>query len=221
LPSEWEQYAAERPKVRIRARLKPRVRVATSGIGWFELEADFASEDQSVDLGAVRMWLGSQRRDRPPKDGPVAEADAAELSRAADLLEEAGAMPGKQRTRLPLFQAASLDLLAGLEGAQLEARARKAMRELLEATELPLIAPPPSITATLRPYQRHGVSWLWFLHRHRLSGVLADDMGLGKTVQALALLQKVKDEEGPKPSLVVAPTSVLPNWEREVERFAP
>src|SRR5262249_10842654 len=115
LPSEWEQYAAERPKVRIRARLKPRVRGATSGIGWFELEADFASEDQSVDLGAVRMWLGSKRRYIPLKDGTFAEADAAELSRAADLLEEAGAMPGKQRTRLPLFQAASLDLLAGLE----------------------------------------------------------------------------------------------------------
>ena len=221
LPGDWEQYAAERPKVRIRARLKPRVRLATSGIGWFELDADFASEDQSVDLGAVRMWLGSKRRYIPLKDGTFAEADAAELSRAADLLEEAGAMPGKKRTRLPLFQAASLDLLAGLEGAQLEARARRAMRELLEVTELPLIAPPPTLTATLRPYQRHGVSWLWFLHRHRLSGVLADDMGLGKTVQALALLQKVKDEEGPKPSLVVAPTSVLANWEREAERFAP
>ena len=80
---------------------------------------------------------------------------------------------------------------------------------------------PSSLTATLRHYQLDGLSWLWFLHRHGLSGILADDMGLGKTIQALALLQKAKDEEGRKPSLVVAPTSVLANWEREVERFAP
>src|SRR5262249_6756460 len=85
--------------------------------------------------------------------------------------------------------------------------------------------PPPSapggIGAPLRPYQETGLSWLWFLHRHRLSGILADDMGLGKTLQALTLLQKAKDAEGTKPSLVVAPTSVLANWQREVERFAP
>ena len=221
LPAEWEQYAAERPKVRIRPRLRPRISLTSSGIGWFELDADFASEGQSVDLGAIRMWLSSGRRYVPLKDGSFAEADTTELSQAADLLEEAGALPGRRQTRLPLFQAASLDSLAGVEGARIEAKARKAIRELLELSELPSVAPPPSVTATLRPYQRQGLSWLWFLHGHRLSGVLADDMGLGKTLQALALLQKVKDEEGPKTSLVVAPTSVLANWEREAERFAP
>src|SRR5262249_32654064 len=66
-----------------------------------------------------------------------------------------------------------------------------------------------------------GLSWLWFLHRHGLGGILADDMGLGKTVQALALLQQSRNVEGSAPSLVVAPTSVLPNWQREAERFTP
>ena len=221
LPKNWEQYAAERPKVRLRARLKPRIRVGTSGMNWFELDADFATEDQSVDLGAIRMWLSSNRRYVPLKDGTFAEADRAELAKVADLLEEAGALPGKKRTRLPLFQAPSLEMLGGFEGAQVEAKARKAIRELQDLSSLPAIAPPSSLTATLRHYQLDGLSWLWFLHRHGLSGILADDMGLGKTIQALALLQKAKDEEGRKPSLVVAPTSVLANWEREVERFAP
>src|SRR5262249_57030738 len=75
--------------------------------------------------------------------------------------------------------------------------------------------------ARLRPYQEGGLSWLWFPHRHGLGGILADDMGLGKTVQALALLQQARNVEGSHPSLVVAPTSVLPNWQREAERFTP
>jgi superfamily II DNA or RNA helicase len=221
LPKEWEQYAAERPKVRVRARLKPRIRVGTSGMNWFELDADFATEEQSLDLGAVRMWLSSGRRYVPLTDGTFAEADRAELTKVADLLEEAGALPGKKRTRLPLFQAPSLEMLGAFEGAQVEAKARKAIRELQDISSIPAIAPPADLTATLRHYQLDGLSWLWFLHRHGLSGILADDMGLGKTIQALALLQKAKDEDGRKPSLVVAPTSVLANWEREVERFAP
>jgi len=59
------------------------------------------------------------------------------------------------------------------------------------------------------------------LHRHRLTGILADDMGLGKTLQTLALLDVVRTKEGPKPSLVVAPTSVLSVWRDEAIRFAP
>jgi superfamily II DNA or RNA helicase len=74
---------------------------------------------------------------------------------------------------------------------------------------------PPDLTATLRPYQRRGVDWLAFLRQAGLGGVLADDMGLGKTVQALAVFR-----QGER-TLVVAPTSVLPNWQRELERFRP
>ena len=221
LPEEWEQYAAVRPLVRVRSRLKPRIRVSTAATNWFELEADFATEDQSVDLGAVRMWLNSGRRYVPLKDGTFAEADPTELSKAADLLEEAGAMPGKKQSRLPLYQAPSLEMLTSLDSAQVEADARRVIRELQQLSSIPPVTQPAGLLATLRHYQGDGLAWLWFLHRHRLSGILADDMGLGKTVQALALLQKVKDEEGRKPSLVVAPTSVLANWEREVEKFAP
>ncbi|HYX90529.1 MAG TPA: SNF2-related protein, partial [Myxococcaceae bacterium] len=222
LPPEWERYAVEPPKVRLRPKLRPRVRVSMAGNTWFELDAEFVTDEQKVDLGAVRMWLDSGRKYIPLRDGTFAEADRAELRRAADLLEEAGALPGKTRTRLPLYQAASVAMLADLDDAfEIEAKARKAIRELQGSNGVPAIDPPKGLQATLRHYQEAGLSWLWFLHRHGLSGILADDMGLGKTVQALALLQKVRDEEGQKPSLVVAPTSVLANWEREAQRFTP
>lgn len=82
---------------------------------------------------------------------------------------------------------------------------------------------PASLRGELRPYQRYGYSWLHFLHRWRLGACLADDMGLGKTVQAIALLLREKEERGhlPAPTLLVCPTSVVTNWEREVRRFAP
>ena len=81
---------------------------------------------------------------------------------------------------------------------------------------------PAHFPATLRPYQEHGLGWLQFLRRHGLGGILADDMGLGKTVQTLAHLV-IEKQQGRlrKPSLIVAPVSVLGNWQQEIRRFAP
>ncbi|MBJ6761733.1 DEAD/DEAH box helicase family protein [Myxococcaceae bacterium JPH2] len=222
LPEDWERFGVQAPKVRLRPKLKPRIRVGMSGVQWFDLDAEFVTDDQAVDLGAVRMWLDSGRRFVPLKDGSFAEADVAEIKRVADILEEAGAMPGRTRTRLPLHQAVALDLLADLgEFTEVEVKARQAMLALRESAGVPKVGVPEGLNATLRHYQESGLSWLWFLRRHGLSGILADDMGLGKTVQSLSLMQKVSNEEGKKPSLVVAPTSVLANWEREAERFTP
>lgn len=221
LPASWEVYAAQTPRVRVRSKIRPRIRVNMSSVNWFDLDAEFVSDDQSVDLGAVRMFLDSGRKFIPLADGTFAEADPGELKQVTSLLEEAGAMPGRTRTRLPLFHATALDLLATLGDVEIEGKARKAMAELKEVDGIPAVKAPPELMAELRHYQEGGLSWLWFLFRHGLSGVLADDMGLGKTIQALAMLLKIKNEHGHAPSLVVAPTSVLPNWEREIERFAP
>src|SRR4029450_2631016 len=137
------------------------------------------------------------RRFTPLPDGSYAEADREELIQAADLLEEAGALPGKPRTELPPHQAGAPDALAALGGgARFEARARTAIAEFKELSRIPPVPPPEGLTATLRHYQEDGLSWLWFLHRHSLSGILADDMGLGKTVAALALLQQSRNVEG-------------------------
>lgn len=85
------------------------------------------------------------------------------------------------------------------------------------------LPPPNSLQATLRPYQQYGYSWLAFLRRWGLGACLADDMGLGKTIQTIALLLRQKEQEGklPGPALLICPTSVVSNWEREVKRFAP
>ncbi|MFB7878240.1 DEAD/DEAH box helicase [Nocardia sp. NPDC056064] len=96
---------------------------------------------------------------------------------------------------------------------------------------------PVGLKAQLRPYQERGLSWLATMNRLNCGAILADDMGLGKTVQVLALLVHeretvhteagsapgVTDRNGPQigPTLLVCPMSVVGNWQREAERFAP
>ena len=81
---------------------------------------------------------------------------------------------------------------------------------------------PPGFQATLRPYQRDGLAWLNFLGSVGLGGILADDMGLGKTVQVLAhILGEKQHGRLDQPALVVAPTSLVGNWQSEAKRFAP
>jgi non-specific serine/threonine protein kinase len=86
---------------------------------------------------------------------------------------------------------------------------------------LAAVEPGAELQATLRPYQQVGLRWLHLLSRLRLGACLADDMGLGKTIQILALLLVRKRLEGPAPSLLVAPASLLANWTQEIARFAP
>ncbi len=78
---------------------------------------------------------------------------------------------------------------------------------------LPEAKLPEDLRASLRPYQKIAVNWLAFLRSVGLGGILADDMGLGKTIEAMCLFEKR--------CLVVAPTSVLPNWQAELARFRP
>jgi SNF2 family DNA or RNA helicase len=89
-----------------------------------------------------------------------------------------------------------------------------------QMTELPQ---PDGLDGELRPYQVYGYSWLAFFRKWGLGACLADDMGLGKTIQTLALLIKEKENLGrfPTPALLVCPTSVVTNWEREAARFTP
>ncbi|PSB44959.1 ATP-dependent helicase [filamentous cyanobacterium Phorm 6] len=84
------------------------------------------------------------------------------------------------------------------------------------------IAIPSTFRGELRPYQALGVGWLAFLERWGLGACLADDMGLGKTIELIAFLVHLQEQDALKaPTLLVCPTSVLGNWEREVKKFGP
>jgi superfamily II DNA or RNA helicase len=131
--------------------------------------------------------------------------------------------------RLRAGEALAAALTGGVEvdGERVEVLAEGGLADIADRLRA-LAAPPPAETvpppedlaATLRPYQARGLTWLARMTELGLGACLADDMGLGKTVQVIALhLHRRDDKAGP--TLVVCPTSLLGNWEREVRRFAP
>nr|WP_223254403.1 DEAD/DEAH box helicase [Bacillus sp. HNG] len=92
--------------------------------------------------------------------------------------------------------------------------------QLTDIKEIPQASIPDTFKGELRPYQQQGVDWLLFLRKFGFGACLADDMGLGKTIQMIAYFLAVK-ENGAKPALIICPTSVLGNWQKELEKFGP
>lgn len=99
------------------------------------------------------------------------------------------------------------------------------IQQLSSFQEIEQIALPKDFKGSLRPYQQAGYNWFHFLHRFQFGGLLADDMGLGKTIQTLAFLQHQKEQVslhgGIPTSILVVPTSLIFNWQKEAERFTP
>jgi len=109
-----------------------------------------------------------------------------------------------------LYEVDPADALAGM------------LARLRDPGHLEPVDNPPGLQAELREYQKRGVAWLGFLESLGLCGCLADDMGLGKTIQVIARLLHEQDQHDRQPpTLLIAPTSVLGNWRKEIERFAP
>ncbi|MCM3586923.1 DEAD/DEAH box helicase [Mesobacillus maritimus] len=99
---------------------------------------------------------------------------------------------------------------------------KQMMKQLSETKSIPDQPVPAGLAGELRPYQKLGMNWLLFLRKYGFGAVLADDMGLGKTIQLISYLLAVKDQEPDSgAALIICPTSVLGNWQKEIERFAP
>lgn len=101
-------------------------------------------------------------------------------------------------------------------------RLKRLLSKVKSFNGLQAVSVPDWFRAELRPYQAEALSWMDFLREFKLGGILADDMGLGKTVQTLAHIAVEKSaNRAKKPYLVICPTSVLPNWLSEIEKFVP
>ena len=139
-----------------------------------------------------------------------------------ELLERLRRRRGPRITAAEALAAALTGSLV-VDGERVEFHAAGALADLVDrlaGAGRAAVEPPEGLRATLRPYQRRGLSWLAQMCELGLGGCLADDMGLGKTVQVIALhLHRRSLAAGP--TLVVCPTSLLGNWERELARFAP
>ena len=134
----------------------------------------------------------------------------------ADRIDAALRLPFTDAARLAELEAAAQ--LRWMGGVRLLEMGRK----LHDFAGIQPVAPPAGLQAQLREYQQAGLSWMQFLREYGFGGILADDMGLGKTIQTLAhILTEKEAGRLDAPALVVAPTSLMGNWQAEAARFAP
>ena len=222
LPEEWDRFVPD-DLVDVTVRdesVTPQMRVS-SGVDWLNLDMAFTAGGAAVREEELRACLEHGRRLVQLEDGTYAPVDPEKvgdvLTRMAEIYATAG-----MKDKLPLSQAGRVqDLLKMVENAKVSASAKTLFAKLEDIDEIPSVAKPRTLKADLRPYQKDGYSWLVFLHELNSGGILADDMGLGKTIQTIALLLWAKGKYKKKLNLVIAPTSVVPNWEREINKFAP
>ncbi|MFP5394086.1 MAG: DEAD/DEAH box helicase, partial [Gammaproteobacteria bacterium] len=215
---------------------------AEAGNAWFELELGIVVNQKRVPLLPVLVQL---IRSAPSDFDPEVLAAHADIDQMLATLPDGVrvALPWgrlkpilgtlgelyfndkiKNRVRLSTLDASRLDELArGTElnwtgGEQL----RETGRKLAQFGSVQKVPAPAGLQAALRDYQADGLAWMQFLREYDLAGILADDMGLGKTVQTIAhILTEKEAGRLTRPALVIAPTSLMANWQEEAKRFAP
>ncbi|GAB2697923.1 DEAD/DEAH box helicase [Paenibacillus thermoaerophilus] len=242
LPDWWEELRRLRPKLRARARTgEPGRGGGRSSLLGLDQIVQF---DWKLAIGNLEL-TEAEFRELAERSQPLARIrgqwvhlDPATLAQLRRLMNRTGAGSGLRfRDVLEMELLGGTELPGELAGEgegdgdesvrlqlelELNAQLAALIGQLRHTRALPPWNPPSGLRGELRPYQREGAAWLSFLRRFGFGACLADDMGLGKTIQFIAYLLAVREEEpDAPPALLVCPTSVLGNWQKELERFAP
>ena len=190
-----------------------------SGVDWFDLSGSVQYGDVEVPLTTVLEARERHGGLVQLGDGVMGFVPVEALDRMGVLFATGTRVDGAIRFRRS--QLALLDaLLAALPEVDTDESLQRVRGELASFQRIAAAEVPAGFRGTLRPYQAEALGWFDFLRRFELGGCLADDMGLGKTVQVLALLE-ARRAAGAGTSLVIVPRSLVFNWLREAERFAP
>ena len=201
-------------------RKKPKMSMSLSSeVDWFDLNLAIEFDGVPLSLTELKKSLQKEKRFVRLKDGSIARLPEKLIQKFQYLIEF-----GQPETSSIRFQDHHLSfvdkLLDEADSKELDKLSEKKLKKLSRFKKIKEYPLPENLTGELRDYQRAGYNWLNFLREFNFGGCLADDMGLGKTVQTLALLQNEVNNKK-VPNLIVAPTSVLFNWQREIEKFTP
>jgi SNF2 family DNA or RNA helicase len=159
------------------------------------------------------------------KSGSFVSLDDGEFQDALEIIEQLNLNNddiSKKVINLPQYRAMYIDSLAREKSGfhfERSSAFKKMVQDVVEPHDLEYELP-TGINGTLRDYQKIGFKWLKTLSHYGFGGILADDMGLGKTLQVITFI-KSENEISKSPSLVIAPTSLVYNWQEEVKKFAP
>ncbi|MCE9612314.1 MAG: DEAD/DEAH box helicase [Chthoniobacter sp.] len=200
-------------------RIQPRFEIRTSGENWFDLKYELATPSgDRFSAAEIQRLLQSGQNSTRLKNRKIAVFDPGMLNEFQEVLTDCNPQqrqPGAYR--IARCHAAYLGEVAAEQGGAVDTDA--AWSKWMAPTAASQIAPAlafGSLENVLRPYQKDGVIWINRLFNSGLHGLLADEMGLGKTVQTLAFLAGI-----PGKKIVVCPSSLVFNWQREASRYTP
>ena len=222
-----EGWIVEAEGVRVRKGGSMSVSVS-SGVDWFDLEGHIDFDGVEASLPDLLTAMRQGERYVKLGDGSKGLLPEAWLNQYGQLADLAPKQEG-DALRFQPSQALLLDSMLAARDSDIELQVDRqfaALRKRLRSFQgVKPVEAPREFHGELRDYQKEGLGWLRFLEKFSFGGCLADDMGLGKTIQVLALLanrkrRQPKDAER-RPSLVVAPKSLIYNWRLEAEKFAP
>jgi len=221
LPSWWTGKGT-RLRLGVRAQVRsPKMKESGAGVGLEELvhvDWQIALGDETLTLAELQA-LARMKEPLVRVRGQWVHMTAEEIRAALELWRrKEKTLPARDLLRMALGAVSAIGPLP-IQGVQATGWVGEVLARLEGHVGFQELPPPAGLEATLRPYQQRGYSWLAFLRGWGLGACLADDMGLGKTVQTLSLLLSHRNGQGP--ALVVCPTSVMGNWQREAERFTP
>ncbi len=223
LPSWWTGKGSAK-RISLNASMKSN---GKDGLGAFSMDAlvnfnlHAALGDDTLDVEELRR-LASLKSSLVKIRGQWVQVDQSSLTAALRVLESGRVVSVTARDALALGLGAGRTIgKIHVDSATLTGWLKDTLDALTNPSEFELFAPPSKFNGELRPYQQRGYSWLAMLSRLGLGACLADDMGLGKTIQTLVLMQRARESGERRPVLLVCPTSVVNNWRKEAERFAP
>jgi len=223
LPAWWSGRGAKM-RLSARAQVKSPKMAGGSGINLdqivrFDWQLALGDEDLSL---AELQELAERKSPLVKVRGQWVQLNAEEIQAALDLWRKRADAGITAREALQLALGGA-QTPAGLPFAGLSAEGwiGELLAQLQDQAAFAELPPPNNFHGILRPYQVRGYSWLNFLKQWGLGACLADDMGLGKTVQTLALIARERQAGHPEPVLLVCPTSVVGNWQKEAVRFTP
>ncbi|MBT1703244.1 DEAD/DEAH box helicase [Chryseosolibacter indicus] len=193
---------------------------ATSNIDWFDLKVTIQWGDYTVSLKEIRQAILNRQDTIMLEDGTLGHIPEEWISQYSLLLRTGTEENGTLRVS-KLHYTLLEDILDKIDDKTVQQDIEARKRKLAEFDSIKKEPLSKNINASLRPYQQSGFNWLQALDELGWGGCLADDMGLGKTLQTISFLQYVKEKYPGSTQLVVCPTSLIFNWESEIQKFCP
>lgn len=188
-------------------------------IDWFDIEAVIQFGEFTIPFNQLRKYILSKKTEFTLPNGQIAVIPESWITEYNELFAFSEVNEETEGIQLKKYHIALVEELEAENLAHLTIS--KKLEKLRDFTKIEDITPPEGFNGLLRPYQQAGFNWLNFLNHFKFGGCLADDMGLGKTVQALSLIQHLKENNQQGTSLLVLPTSLVYNWENEARKFTP